>query len=65
MGPGLAAPGAGIHRQRAAHGAGDPGQELDPDQIVPGRKARQLGAGDPGLGTDPVAPQRVRPVRQP
>ncbi len=53
--PGLAAPGAGIHRQRATHAAGNTGQKLTADQTVLGHITRKLGAGHTGLGA-----QRLR-----
>ena len=48
--PGLAAMAAGIHRQRAAHRARNPGQEFGLGAALLAGKAGQLGRGDAGLG---------------
>src|SRR3569623_859591 len=48
--PGLAAECARVHRQRAAHGAGDAGEEFGAGEIEPGAIARHLVAGDAGAG---------------
>jgi hypothetical protein len=48
---------AGVHRQRAADGAGNAGEELGAFQIVHRGEARHLRAGDAGLGV--TAPTQV------
>ena len=61
--PGLAAVAAGVHRQRAAHGARNAGEEFRAGEPVVGGEARHLGAGDAGLGVDagPSRPRCSRP----